>query len=147
MMLFMLASGIVASGTSFTCTPIAVWDGDGPVWCAEGPKIRLTGIAAREIDENCRPGQPCPKSSGVAARDYLVSLLGGSMGRWADGHVKVSGVTLTCTSRGWAKGSRTAANCETGEGVNLSCAMVRSGYALPWASYGGNTVCSRRVGG
>src|SRR5687767_12542809 len=51
---------IVASGQSFACTPTAVWDGDGPIWCAEGPKIRLAGIAAREIDGTCKKGHPCP---------------------------------------------------------------------------------------
>ena len=37
---------IIASGTSFACTPVRVWDGDGPVWCAEGPKLRIAGITA-----------------------------------------------------------------------------------------------------
>lgn len=30
---------IVPAGRTFQCTPGAVWDGDGPVWCAEGPKV------------------------------------------------------------------------------------------------------------
>ncbi len=33
MALLILAS-IVAAGTDFACTPVRVWDGDGPVWCA-----------------------------------------------------------------------------------------------------------------
>jgi len=41
---------IVRTGQTFTCTPTAVWDGDGPVWCAEGPKVRIAGVAAREMD-------------------------------------------------------------------------------------------------
>jgi endonuclease YncB( thermonuclease family) len=45
----LLAAKIIAAGATFACTPIAVWDGDGPVWCAEGPRIRLHGIAAREV--------------------------------------------------------------------------------------------------
>jgi endonuclease YncB( thermonuclease family) len=44
------------SGQHFTCTPTRVWDGHGPIWCAEGPRIRLAGIAASEIDET-RPIQ------------------------------------------------------------------------------------------
>jgi crotonobetainyl-CoA:carnitine CoA-transferase CaiB-like acyl-CoA transferase len=66
---------VIAAGTTFTCTPTAVWDGDGPIWCAEGPKIRLAGIAAREIDESCKPQHPCPAASGVAARDRLVPMI------------------------------------------------------------------------
>lgn len=65
----------ILTATIFVCTPIAVWDGDGPIWCEEGPKIRISSIAAREIDGSCRPGHPCPRPSGEAARDALVELL------------------------------------------------------------------------
>lgn len=51
--MFLLALQVVAAGHSFTCTPTRVWDGDGPIWCAEGQRIRLAGIAAREIDGSC----------------------------------------------------------------------------------------------
>lgn len=27
---------VIAAGVTFSCTPQAVWDGDGPIWCAEG---------------------------------------------------------------------------------------------------------------
>lgn len=60
----------VRSGDTFTCTPIPVWDGDGPIWCAEGPKIRLAGIAARELDGSCRPAHPCP-----AAEPALLAII------------------------------------------------------------------------
>lgn len=73
-MLAMLAASIVASGQTFTCTPTHVWDGDGPVWCAEGPHLRIAGIAAREMDGTCRSNQPCPDASAVEARDALVQL-------------------------------------------------------------------------
>jgi len=138
----LLAPAIVASGQSFACTPTRVWDGDGPIWCAEGPRIRLAGIAAREIDETCRPGHPCPKASGKAARDHLVALLGGSRGTTATGHVRVFGPTLRCVSHGSGKGDRTAALCAAPKPVgDLSCRMVRDGYALAWRSYGGDRLC------
>ncbi len=44
------ATPIVARGDGFACTPVRVWDGDGPIWCSEGPRVRLAGIAAREMD-------------------------------------------------------------------------------------------------
>jgi len=128
-------STVVEDGTRFTCTTIAVWDGDGPVWCAEGPKLRLSGIAAREHDETCRDGQPCPAASGRAARDALVLLLGGPKGLRPEGHVKVAGVTLACTSEGSARGDRTAAWCTLPDGRELSCAMIATGTALRWARY------------
>jgi endonuclease YncB( thermonuclease family) len=133
-MLVMIAS-IVATGQSFTCTPTHIWDGDGPIWCVEGPRIRLSGIAAREMDGSCRPNHPCPASSGTAARDYLVRLVGRPTGRSSHGHVLVRGRPLTCKSAGRGRGMRTAAWCQTPEGRDLSCAMLRSGTALRWARY------------
>lgn len=133
-MLF-LAASIAAAGIPFTCTPTRVWDGDGPIWCAEGPKIRLAGIAAREIDETCRPGHPCPDASGKDARDALVRLVGTPSGRSSEGHILVSGKPLRCVSRGSGKGERTAASCVNAAGVDLGCEMMRSGHALRWARY------------
>lgn len=132
---------VVARGAAFTCTPVAVWDGDGPVWCAEGPRIRLSGIAARELDGSCKPGHPCPAASATAARDHLVGLLGGPRGRLASGHVVVRGPALRCRSMGSGKGTRTAALCAAPRVGDLSCAMVRSGYALRWRRYGGDRLC------
>ena len=126
---------VISAGAPFLCTPTAVWDGDGPIWCAEGPRIRLAGIAAREIDGVCKPGHPCPAASGIQARDHLVSLLGGFRGTLSTGHIIVAVDTMRCTSVGGAKGSRTAAWCTTGAGIDLSCAMVVSGYAARWGRY------------
>ena len=126
---------VVTAGAAFLCTPTAVWDGDGPIWCAEGPKIRLSGIAAREIDETCRPGHPCPVASGRSARDQLVVLLGGKRGVRSTGHIIVRAPAMRCRSDGGAKGSRTAAWCVTASGVDLNCAMVRSGKAARWDRY------------
>ena len=72
--LLLLAVTVVPAGEEFTCTPTRVWDGDGPVWCVGGPRVRLAGIAAREIDDSCRSNQPCPTASGAQARDALVKL-------------------------------------------------------------------------
>lgn len=137
-----LAAAVIAAGQTFTCTPVAVHDGDGPIWCAEGPKIRLAGIAARELDNTCSLGHPCPTRSGIEARDHLVHLLGGAKGKRRTGHIIVRSAPLRCMSMGSGKGNRTAAFCSLGR-VDLSCAMVRDGYALRWARYGGARVCRR----
>ena len=129
------ATPIVPAGESFDCTPIAVWDGDGPIWCAEGPRIRLSGIAAREIDGTCRSNHPCPDASGVAARDALVSYIGKQTGKLSHGHIKVAGPILRCLSVGGAGGNRTAAWCVSPKSGDLSCAMVNGGYALKWERY------------
>ncbi|UZK70453.1 hypothetical protein OKW76_05255 [Sphingomonas sp. S1-29] len=134
--LLLLASmQVEPAGVTFTCTPVRVWDGDGPLWCAEGPRIRLAGIAAREMDGSCRPNHPCPRASAEAARDALVRLVGRSVGRSPQGHVLVAGPALTCQSLGNGKGSRTAAWCRGPRVGDLSCAMVASGTAVRWARY------------
>ena len=132
MLLSFLAAAVVAYGKPFTCTPTRVWDGDGPIWCAEGPRIRVAGIAAREIDGSCRRYQPCPKVNPIRSRDALARLVGQPMRLSGDGHVLVRGPAMRCVSAGDAKGHRTAAWCVSPVGGDLSCAMVRGGWALPW---------------
>ncbi|WP_082456316.1 thermonuclease family protein [Novosphingobium sp. Leaf2] len=132
---FLLAVAVVQGGQSFTCTPVRVWDGDGPIWCREGPRIRLAGIAAREIDGSCRRGHPCPRASGIAARDTLVRLLGGARGRTGSGHILVAGPRLQCRSNGNAKGNRTGAWCTTPVIGDISCAMIATGTVLRWSRY------------
>lgn len=126
---------IVAEGERFACTPEKLWDGDGPIHCAEGPRIRLAGIAARELDGGCKPGHPCPEATALAARDALAALLGRTVGTAPTGHLLVEGPALDCRSEGSAKGSRTAAWCTSPTAGDLACAMVASGTAAKWERY------------
>jgi hypothetical protein len=132
---------IIAAGATFTCTPVAVWDGDGPVWCAEGPRIRIAGVAAREMDGTCKANQPCPAVGAVDARDRLVRLFGGPKGTLPNGHVKVLAAPMTCLSEGSAGGARTAAWCRSRAFGDLSCAVVRVGGALRWPRYWRGHIC------
>lgn len=141
MILALLLSQVVPAGETFRCTPTRVWDGDGPLWCAEGPRIRLSGIAAREMDGTCRASHPCPTATAEAARDGLVRLVGEPIGRSREGHVVVKGPTLTCRSTGGARGSRVGAWCRTAEGKDLSCEMVRLGLADRWDRYWRGHLC------
>lgn len=126
---------IIPALALFICTPIAVYDGDGPVWCAEGPKIRLAGIAAREMDGTCRDNQPCPTVSAKQSRDYLVSLVGKRTGSLATGHITVVGPAMRCISTGSAGGGRTGAWCDSPKVGDLSCVMVKAGMALRWERF------------
>jgi endonuclease YncB( thermonuclease family) len=109
-----------ARAGTFTCTVTKVHDGDGPIWCAEGPKIRLTAIAAREMDESCSPGHPCPNASGSDAQRELEGL---ALGR-----------VLQCEQTGMSY-KRVTAWCWREDGLELNCAMVKSGKALRWHRY------------
>lgn len=104
----------------FSCTVTRVHDGDGPIWCAEGPKVRLTAIPARELDETCQPGHPCPDASGAAARAELERLVGGQV--------------LTCEKTGTSY-HRVTAWCWRADGTELNCAMVKSGKAVVWPKF------------
>lgn len=126
---------VVPAGQMFRCTPVAVYDGDGPVWCAEGPKVRIAGVAAREMDGTCRRNQPCPAVGAIDARDRLVGLFGGPRGTLPEGQIKVRSATMTCVSDGSAGGSRTAAWCRSPAFGDLSCAAIRAGGAIRWPRF------------
>jgi endonuclease YncB( thermonuclease family) len=132
-----------AAGASFTCHPVSVWDGDS-FTCSDGRKIRLAGIAAREVqlvaggavvEAGCRPGHPCPATSGIASRKALAGFLADYHGVGRNGHLLVRGKPLTCVSNGSAGGDRVAAWCRSPRVGDLSCAMIRGGYALRWGRY------------
>lgn len=135
MILLLLAAQVIPIGQTFQCTPTRVWDGDGPVWCAEGPRVRVAGIAARESDGSCRSNQPCPAATAELARDALVAVVGTPRGVGPEGHVLLAGPTMTCRSDGSAGGSRTAAWCVSPRSGDISCAMVRTRTVLTWPRY------------
>ncbi|MDE0924814.1 thermonuclease family protein [Aurantimonas coralicida] len=116
---------VEAGPDDFACTVEGVHDGDGPIYCRERDrkgrkiKIRLSGLAAREINGSCRSNQPCPDASGEAAKEELLRL---SVNR-----------VLRCHREGMSY-ARTVATCSNGDG-DLSCAMIRSGTALRWERY------------
>lgn len=126
---------VIPKGQSFLCTPTHVWDGDGPIWCQEGPHVRLAGVAAREMDGTCNPNQPCPDASAEAARDALVKLVGRPTGVGPRGHIRVVGPTMRCHSDGSAGGTRTAAWCVSPKSGDINCAIISGGWALRWDRY------------
>jgi len=97
-LLFMLQIAVVPAGENFTCTPTHVWDGDGPIWCEEGPRLRLTGIAARELDGSWSQGHLCPASDPIASRDALVNLLGKKNGAEPHDHILIAALIMACSS-------------------------------------------------
>lgn len=104
---------------SFPCRVVSVHDGD-TLRCADGTRVRLHAVAAREIDGTCSPGHPCPSASAEAARDALRRLAAND--------------TITCVPTGESY-DRVTAICRNGGGVEINCAMVRSGTAVVWESF------------
>ena len=115
-----LIAPIPQPGSSFTCVVTGVHDGDGPIYCTTGVKIRLTAVAARELDGSCTAGHPCPAASAEAATQALWKL--------------VQGQVLQCRATNKTY-DRIAAWCWRPDGKEVNCEMVRSGTALHWVKY------------
>ncbi|MGZ8336283.1 MAG: thermonuclease family protein [Allosphingosinicella sp.] len=121
------ASAVVdtAAGRQFPCTVQTVYDGDGPINCAETDaegkqvRVRLRGIEAREADNSCRYPDLCPAASGAEARAALTRL---AVGR------------LQCTSFGPSY-ENVDASCRAPDGADISCEMLRGGMAVRWPQY------------
>ncbi len=113
------------SGNDFPCTVQSVYDGDGPINCAETDitgkqvRVRLRGIEARETDNSCRYENLCPEASGAEAKAQLTRL---AVGR------------LDCTSFGPSY-NNVDASCRNPSGQDISCEMLRSGAAVRWPQY------------
>ncbi len=109
----MLAALSVAA---FLCLNPSHHDGDN-IHCAGGGarSNRLYGIDAPEMPGACRPGRDCTPGDPYAARDHLKSL--------TEGH------QVTCEPLDTDIYGRTIVRCSA-DGVDLSCAMVKDGYAV-----------------
>jgi endonuclease YncB( thermonuclease family) len=98
---------------SFSCTVRSVTDGD-TFRCSDGTRIRLSSIDTPEMPGSCRQGRACAPGNPYAAKASLDRLIGGR--------------TVQCEPVGMSY-NRVAAWCSV-NGVDLSCAMVRSGRAI-----------------
>ncbi len=107
------------SSNGFSCHVSSITDGD-TLRCSDGTRIRLHAVAARESDETCREGHPCPSASGAAATAKLTELAGGQ--------------TLQCEQTGTSY-NRVTAICRNEANVEINCAMIQSGTAVIWPKF------------
>lgn len=108
-----------SSSDRFTCNVSSITDGD-TLRCSDGTRIRLHAVAARESDETCKVGHPCPSASGASATAKLTEL--------------ASGQTLQCEQTGTSYGRLTAV-CWNEANTEINCAMVQSGTTLIWPKF------------
>lgn len=109
-------SAAAATADRFVCDVAYVNDGD-TLRCKDGTRIRLHAVAARETDETCSPGHPCPTASAASATAELRRLAGNQM--------------ITCERIGQSY-NRITAICWTSADVEINCAMIRSGTTVVW---------------
>lgn len=98
--------------STFSCQVQSVTDGD-TFRCTNGLRVRLSAIDTPEMPGSCRKGRACVPGNPHAARVSLSRL--------------IDGRTVTCLPVGKSY-NRITAWCSIA-GVDLSCAMVRSGHA------------------
>ncbi len=125
MIAIMLAA---AALPAFTCDVVRVHDGDGPLWCRSGEKVRVVGIQAPDFEsaEPCRRPDARRDNStcddrAAARSQRIVSVL-------------VVGKRLTCQPTGMSY-SRIVARCTLPDGRSLSCAAIAAGAAVRWDRY------------
>lgn len=100
----------------FACDVAYVNDGD-TLRCEDGTRIRLHAVAARETDETCSAGHPCPAASAASATAELRRL--------------AANRTLSCERIGQSY-NRVTAICWTPADEEINCAMIRSGKTVIW---------------
>lgn len=107
------------------CEAVHVHDGDGPLWCKGGRKIRVAGIQAPDWEDappcrQHRPGYVCDDVK-AAARQRIVAKL-------------VLGKTLTCRKVDKNR-ARVVAVCTLPDRSDLACSIVTLGAAEWWPMY------------
>lgn len=102
----------------FVCDVAYVNDGD-TLRCIDGTRVRIHAIAARETDNSCSPGHPCPSASASESKAALTRLAGNR---------------ITCVQTGKSY-ERVTAICHNMSGVEINCAMVESGAAEVWDKF------------
>jgi endonuclease YncB( thermonuclease family) len=118
----------VVTTTPFTCIVMRVHDGDGPLWCRSGQKIRVAGIQAPDFTS----AEPCRRPDGRRA-NYRCDDRAAARSRQIVSRL-VLGKRLTCLPMGRSY-QRVVARCTLADGRSLSCAVIAAGAAVRWGRY------------
>jgi endonuclease YncB( thermonuclease family) len=119
---------MIAYPSPIICNVIRVHDGDGPLWCRSGEKIRVAGIQAPDFES----AEPCHRPA-TRRRAYTCND-----GDAARSQRIMSGLTLgkqlICQPVGTSY-RRVVARCTLPDGRSLSCAAIAAGAAVRWDRY------------
>jgi endonuclease YncB( thermonuclease family) len=109
----------------FACEVVRVHDGDGPLWCANGVKIRVAGIQAPDFEDAgpCRAGRAEFVCSNAQAERCRVIVERLTLHR-----------SLTCEPFGKSY-DRVVARCRFADGRDLACTIIAVGAATRWDRY------------
>jgi endonuclease YncB( thermonuclease family) len=118
----------LAPSTAFSCTVTRVHDGDGPLRCSNGIKVRIAGVQAPDFES----ASPCRAADSRRA-NYLCDDAAAKRSQRIVERL-VLRKTLECESTGRSY-SRVVAGCVLPDGRSLSCAVIASEAAVRWDRY------------
>lgn len=112
----------------FVCAVVRVHDGDGPLWCANGIKVRIAGVQAPDYedaapcrrDDASRANYTCDNGAADRSRQIVERL--------------VLHRSFNCQPMGQSY-ARVVARCTLPDGRSLSCAVIAAGAAVRWDRY------------
>ncbi|MEH3103719.1 MAG: hypothetical protein PGN12_07410 [Sphingomonas phyllosphaerae] len=119
---------IAAPPPPLVCHVVRVHDGDGPLWCRSGVKIRVAGVQAPDFES----AAPCRRPASQR-RSYVCDDRAAKRGRRIMERLTL-GKRLSCQPVGTSY-KRVVARCTLPDGQSLSCAALASGAATRWDRY------------
>lgn len=113
---------------SFVCEVVKVHDGDGPLWCRSGQKVRVAGIQAPDYTSASPCRRPAARRVTYTCDDAAAERSRRIVERL------VLGQRLMCQPEDRSY-KRIVARCTLPDGRSLSCAAIAAGAAVRWATY------------
>lgn len=112
----------------FVCEVVKVHDGDGPLWCRSGQRVRIAGIQAPDFEsaEPCR--RPAARRAAYTCDDAAARRSRAIVERL----VLRQRITCRPVDRSY---NRIVARCTLADGRSLSCAAIAAGAAVRWSTY------------
>jgi endonuclease YncB( thermonuclease family) len=109
----------------FVCEVRHVHDGDGPLHCANGVKVRIAGVQSPDFEDSepcrtARPGYVCDDRLAAQAQAITARL--------------TLHQRLTCQPLGHSF-KRIVASCLLPDGQRLECAVIAAGAGVRWERY------------
>jgi len=119
---------LAAASPAFTCVVTRVHDGDGPLWCANGVKVRVAGIQAPDFESASPCRRPAPQRAA-----YTCDTAAAKRSRAIVERLTLQ-KRLKCqpVDRSY---KRVVARCTLPDRRSLSCATIAAGAAVRWDRY------------
>ncbi len=112
----------------FVCEVVKVHDGDGPLWCRSGEKVRVAGVQAPDFKSAAPCHRPAAARAGYTCDDRAAARSQRIVERLTLHQL------LSCQPEGRSY-RRIVARCTLPDGRSLSCAAIAAGAAVRWDRY------------